>query len=88
MEPTASGCKKLLAIAGFERRTLLNGARMNIKFSGIHKQTFVTFDPRAISPHARYIMSSGEIVSRHGKLFLIIKFQKSNIFKGIIHLFI
>jgi hypothetical protein len=87
MEPTASGCKKLLVIAGIER-SLFKGARMNIKFAGIHKQTFVTFDPRAICPHARYIMMSGEIVSRHGKLFLNIKFQKRNIFKGIIYILV
>jgi hypothetical protein len=82
MVPTSNVYKKQLELSGFDRKMPF-GSVLKIEFKHKHKQTFVVFDPTAVFPNARYIMNSGEVYMRNGKLILEIKVQKRNKFESI-----
>jgi hypothetical protein len=66
--------KKNLFVSGITRQ--MSGGVQNIPFVPHVKKNLVVYNANAICPRARYLIQSGEMWSRHGKLFLILKFQQ------------
>jgi len=82
MVPTANVHKKQLELHGIERK-MPRGSVLKIEFKHKHKQLFVVFNPAAVYPKSRFIMNSGEIYERNGKLIIDIKVQKRNKYESI-----